>query len=340
MRVNDSSRWLLAAAAVLTAGVAVGQDEPTASTPTMNTFVVIDGPAPALPLGGTVDVLRGEGSVLGAVVTGKPYSAESITETTQILADGNRIVHTNRARVYRDSAGRSRREQTLTGVGPWSAANGDPVTIVSIDDPVARTSYVLEQGTRTARQVRQYRLADGGAVPGAGPNFVIAERAAPPPPLPEPAPTVTMRRLERGVTVGFPPSTVSSVRVSPSADVETRTEELGEQVIEGVLARGVRETRTIPAGAIGNERPIEVVTEQWYSDELEALMVRRTSDPRFGETVYRLVGVVQGEPSPELFEVPEDYDVLRNDAAIEPAVGAFGAGRVLAVRPGAKPDGE
>jgi hypothetical protein len=70
-----------------------------------------------------------------------------------------------------------------------------------------------------------------------------------------------------------------------------------------------RETRTIPAGAIGNERPIDIVMERWYSDELEADVLRRNIDPRFGETTYQLVNVVLGEPSPDLFVVPESYEL-------------------------------
>jgi hypothetical protein len=99
----------------------------------------------------------------------------------------------------------------------------------------------------------------------------------------------------------------------------TSTEDLGEQVLEGVLAEGTRETQIIPAGQIGNERPIEIVAERWYSPELEAIVLRRTSDPRFGETSYRLINVDRSEPPPELFTVPQDY---RLEA--EPSLGAEG----------------
>jgi hypothetical protein len=90
---------------------------------------------------------------------------------------------------------------------------------------------------------------------------------------------------------------------------EVTTDDLGEQILQGVLARGSRQTHTIPAGAIGNERPIDMVTERWYSDAIEAEVLRRTVDPRFGETTYRLVNVVLGEPSPDLFTVPESYEL-------------------------------
>ena len=86
-------------------------------------------------------------------------------------------------------------------------------------------------------------------------------------------------------------------------------EDLGEQVLEGLLVQGTRMTDTIPAGTIGNERPIEIVTERWYSEDIDAMVLQRFFDPRFGETIYRLVNVVRGEPSPDLFQVPQGYEL-------------------------------
>jgi hypothetical protein len=86
-------------------------------------------------------------------------------------------------------------------------------------------------------------------------------------------------------------------------------ESLGRQTIEGVQAEGSRTTVTIPAGAIGNERPIQVVSERWYSPELQTLVMTRHSDPRFGETTYRLTNVSRSEPDHSLFEVPAGYKI-------------------------------
>jgi hypothetical protein len=102
---------------------------------------------------------------------------------------------------------------------------------------------------------------------------------------------------------------MAAISTAPFAPGETKTEDLGEQILEGVLARGSRETRTIPAGAIGNERAIDIVMERWYSDELEAEVLTRNIDPRFGETTYQLINVVLGEPSADLFLVPDSYEL-------------------------------
>lgn len=87
------------------------------------------------------------------------------------------------------------------------------------------------------------------------------------------------------------------------------TESLGTQVIDGVSAEGTRTTRTIPAGRIGNEKPIVFVSEVWYSPDLQVVVMTRRSDPRFGETVYKLTNIQRTEPPASLFQVPADFTV-------------------------------
>jgi hypothetical protein len=93
----------------------------------------------------------------------------------------------------------------------------------------------------------------------------------------------------------------------PGQKWETRTEQLGVQNFEGVDAEGTRTVTTIPADAIGNERPIEIVYERWYSKELHMIVFSKHSDPRFGEQTYRLTNINRSEPDPSLFEVPAGY---------------------------------
>jgi hypothetical protein len=88
-----------------------------------------------------------------------------------------------------------------------------------------------------------------------------------------------------------------------------KTESLGKQTIEGVEAEGTRNVTTIPAGEIGNDRPIEIVFERWYSPELQTVVMTRHSDPRFGETTYRLTNISREEPARSLFEVPAGYTI-------------------------------
>jgi hypothetical protein len=86
-------------------------------------------------------------------------------------------------------------------------------------------------------------------------------------------------------------------------------EELPQQTINGVRAKGSRVTVTIPAGTFGNDRELKVVNERWYSDDLQVLLKSSNSDPRFGVTTYELTNIVQGQPDPALFLVPSDYQL-------------------------------
>ena len=94
-----------------------------------------------------------------------------------------------------------------------------------------------------------------------------------------------------------------------SVKPDVKTESLGSQSFDGVMADGKRVTETIAAGAIGNERPIDIVNETWYSAELQTVVMSKHSDPRTGDTVYQLTNIQRGEPAPSLFQVPSDYTV-------------------------------
>ncbi len=94
----------------------------------------------------------------------------------------------------------------------------------------------------------------------------------------------------------------------------TNTEQLGKQMIEGVECEGARAVTTMPAGAIGNERPIETVNETWYSPELQMIILSKRSDPRFGESTYRVTNIIRSEPDAALFQVPHDYTIIDSRA--------------------------
>ena len=100
----------------------------------------------------------------------------------------------------------------------------------------------------------------------------------------------------------MPPLTLPLV---PRGKGETKS--LGTREFDGVKADGKLTTHTIPAGEIGNEKPIVVTSERWFSPDLHVVVYAKTSDPRAGETIYRLSGVKRGEPPADLFKVPADY---------------------------------
>ncbi|MDQ3821545.1 MAG: hypothetical protein M3362_28230, partial [Acidobacteriota bacterium] len=252
---------------------------------------------PGKPGDDTLIFISSEMSFDGKVVKGVPYSAQSITETTRTLSDGNRITHKNTATIYRDGEGRTRREQELGVVGPW-AIPGEPKQTIFINDPVAGVNYILDPRTHTARKIAPVRIDSlpsdiQSPVLGAGAKVTIG---------------VNKEVFTATATAPGDGAQVQELRVGPDVQKGT-TESLGKQTIEGVEAEGTRTTVTIPAGQVGNEQPIHIVWEKWYSPELQVVVMSKHSDPFVGETVYKLTNIVRGEPSHALFEVPGDYTI-------------------------------
>src|SRR6185369_4980484 len=249
----------------------------------------------------------------GKVVKGAPYSAQALTETTQTLSDGNRIINKSTATIYRDSEGRTRREQTLRVMGPF-ATGGDPPQTIFINDPVAGVNYALDTRSKVAHKMPPMRFefkmrspdgVGGGLGIGTGGSPGVGVRTVPPPTTGMSGQMV----FERSVTPPPPGEGGMVFQWQEGREDNARNESLGKQAIEGVEAEGTRRTVEIPAGEIGNERPIEIVFERWYSAELQVVVMTKHSDPRFGETTYRLTNVNRSEPARDLFEVPADYTV-------------------------------
>ena len=87
-------------------------------------------------------------------------------------------------------------------------------------------------------------------------------------------------------------------------------ESVGTQLINGVQAQGHKTIETIPAEAEGNDRPITVVSETWFSPELKIMVLTKRSDPRSGDTTVQMLNLSPVEPDPILFTVPADYSIV------------------------------
>jgi len=241
-----------------------------------------------------VGEMRARMAVEAKITTGAPYSAEAVTESTQVLADGNRINRKSVTRVYRDGEGRTRREEV---------DEAGTIVSVSIVDPVAHVSYVLEPATRTAYRQNAVVATPTMMIRQKIEAAAAKERTAVPPPPPPPPPADAIRRTPPPPPPA-PDGRMTAQRIAPGSMAR---EDLGQQSIEGVSATGTRTTSTIAAGAIGNLQPIKVVSEQWFSPDLQLLVMTKHSDPRTGDTTYRLQGVVRAEPDRSLFTLPADY---------------------------------
>jgi len=298
------------------------------------------------------------GAVRGMTVKSAPYSAEEVTESNQMLADGTRIHRENRTQVYRDNEGRTRRESP------------DNITIT---DPVANVTYLLNPKTMTGQKLNMAQgnfmflrtpgthvgVANEGAAStfsihtsGDGPATITVNGV----PMDEKAVAETMAKAKASgspqtftyerhevILDGVAHSSASASSSSGGATAGVRVggvtgaggtwtmaapaqrlmvrrtgsgESLGKQMVEGVNAEGMREVTTIPAGSIGNDRPISITNESWYSDELQMMVSSKRSDPRTGDETFRMTNIRRGEPGAYLFQAPTGYQISEPKAGV------------------------
>lgn len=209
-------------------------------------------------------------------VTNAPFSGDEVTTEQQTLANGNVITRQTTVHVYRDSQGRVRTEETMVRpAAPGSTTGPVSRTVVRISDPVAGVMSEVDAQAKVVHQMQMHRPPQNSAGTAG----------------------VNGRRLRPMNRAALP------------ADPNVKTEDLGTQTINGVIATGTRTTRTIPAGAIGNALPIQTVHERWVSADLKVPILEKTTDPRFGTTVRQLNNVNRSEPDASLFQAPSGYTV-------------------------------
>jgi hypothetical protein len=236
---------------------------------------------------GTAEIVNVEPMDVPAIA-GAPFSAEATTEFTQLLSDGNRIERRFSTSLARDGRGRTRSEQDVAMLGPltvlhtgvhwkttqsFTVTSSGPPRFTVIADPVERVTYTLDERTKEARRSPS--------------KFATVH-------------VVESRKIADKLEL------VAHGTGGTGAVVES----LGTRQIEGVSAEGTRVTTTIAAGQIGNLNPIHLVSERWYSKDLQMAVLITRRDPRSGDTVYRLTNIVRNEPPPDLFAVPSDYRIV------------------------------
>lgn len=234
------------------------------------------------------------------IVKNAPYSADAINESIQALADGNRIVKRRTTQLARDGYGRTRQER-----------KGEHGSAIYIFDPIDGKSYALNAERKVAVRIPRVPLPPAPLAPDAAGPVVEAR----------PGRVVVHKGEGRDEEVrvevvrigGETPSMVAPLAPLPPLMLPTlprgkgETKKLGTKEFEGIKADGTQTTHTIPAGEIGNEKPLVITSERWFSPEYNIVVYAKQSDPRTGDTIYRLANFKRGEPPADLFKVPADY---------------------------------
>lgn len=214
--------------------------------------------------------------LFGNTVTGKPFSGVEVRHSVQTLGDGTKIETKSSNKIFRDDQGRTRIERE-----DGSVTINDPVTGASAE--ISRNGRVSRRGTfkYTATSNADAVVTNSQKVADMKEKFKAELDAK-------------VGKIIDGEVIS---AQIAKARTAPGED-------LGYQSVNGITAKGTRITNTIEAGKIGNDRPITIVSERWYSQDLDMLVKSTNSDPRFGDTSYELTNILQVPPDPGLFQIP------------------------------------
>ncbi len=228
------------------------------------------------------------------IVTGVPFFADSITVVVQTAVDGSHVKSTTTAVIARDSHGRTRYSQNLSLLLP-----GGPHVLTFIRDPIAGIRYSMDSREAVARREA---LPTRSLVPGdtAGVQLWSPQDAA-------------IKIARQSVK-----SMLSARNAALSQSLHSEATPLGDQLVDGIPASGARVSAVVPAGQIGNDKPLTFSSEAWYSPELSIIVMSRVSDPVTGDTNVQITKLRRGEPNPDLFVVPPGYRIVGPAISSEP----------------------
>jgi hypothetical protein len=231
-------------------------------------------------------------------VKGAPFSADLITDTVQVLPNGKNVTRQTVSTIFRDKEGRTRVEQTKAP--PMSMVeNLAMYKTIMISDPVSKQIYNLQPSSRIAYKSTRIDLASrrrpsaASASAGGGGNSKDSRASA------DPAQS----------SVRGPSSEPANAKEAAGQNSDIRKESLGKTMIEGVEAEGTRTIQTKSVGVAGNNIPVEIIDEKWYSPAMKMFILIKHSETNKGETTYRFTNIVRTEPEASLFQVPVDYKV-------------------------------
>jgi hypothetical protein len=199
-----------------------------------------------------------------------PFSLVLETEWVRTLADGGTITLVNKRRIARDATGRVYQERWF--LVPKNGNVESQMTTIQIADPNAHTLHnCFYFGTKkTVCEV--LRLA--------GDSLAVN----------------TSEKREAGDL--------------PNSEGSYLHEYLGKQFISGVETVGLHDATTYNAGVFGNDRPVIVDREVWYSPQLDLNLLSVRSDPQSGKQTFAARDVVLGDPDPSLFVFPAGFKIV------------------------------
>lgn len=211
------------------------------------------------------------------LVTGNPISATGKIIMKQTLADGTLLNNSFDFSYWRDASGRQRTEYCIQFPG---------------SDHKSRMVSVVDLEHRTMMDW----IADSPSQMAAKGIITLRPNIQAPPKPPDRLPVAQ----NSGIVKLF---------MEASRDTQTQLEKLPAGRIAGWYVEGERTTRMLPAGSIGNDHDLQIVSEVWTSPELKIFLRRSMNDPRTGIEIVEMTNVDRAEPASDLFMPPAGYTI-------------------------------
>jgi hypothetical protein len=228
----------------------------------------------------------------------KPFTAEFKVREVRTLSNGATITQESSMVQARDSQIRFLHSTTMT----QQYGDHTPMTIVNIQDPVAGTQSSWDSRSRREKVIKLPPLEEQhGCWQSANGNY--KRYFSNPRPSSAVAPSDAQGKSAAPANAAVP----LVMRHLPVV------EDLGTMTIEGVEARGQRETTTTAAGEIGNDLPLVSTQDTWIATGFGIVVRMVTDDPQQGKRTMELVKLDQGEPDPVLFQPPEGYEIVTEE---------------------------
>jgi hypothetical protein len=207
-----------------------------------------------------------------------PLSGTIETENSSTDKDGKETLQRFRAKIWRDSRGRTRVD---TDMNPVGVKIDERLRQSSIYDAVTKTIIQLFPGNKVAIRTSDETARPAKPASGRAKEPIFLE----PPEL-----------SESGFRNSQPP-------------IDIHREELAGEELDGMEVRHGRQTINYPVGSVGNKEAYRTVTDYWYSEELQIFVRVNEAGPGNSTHSLRLVDIGRAEPPRSAFGVPKGYAV-------------------------------
>jgi hypothetical protein len=232
-----------------------------------------------------------------------PLSGTIESEIQTVDTHGSSTVTRHAAKIFRDVCGSLRTETDINAIGAPTDAR---LINVQIYDSTSKTDINLVPWNKSA--------------------FVMEEEDHSSPPDFGESPCLLQPLQKRGdpVRKHHQDPKLSPQSSSPLSYVEPKSlgfagpsptqpdihrEELGVEVLDGMSLRHGRETVNYPAGFLGEKNAYAIVTDYWYSQELQAFVLIKQVGPKNIVQTLALRNITCENPVSSLFKIPKGYTI-------------------------------